>query len=102
TVKWTILGVQGQHDSFVASAGDVVFIPQGHLHYFENAGETNLTVLVVFNTSVAESDDDIGIVASISAMPTDVLSAVFGVSQEAFENIPKNFTRAPIVFKRKQ
>jgi len=100
TVKWSILAVEGVHDSFIASTGDVVFIPQGHFHYFENADDTNdLVVLVVFNTSVQEAMDDIGIVASISAIPADVLGAMFGVPQEVFENIPKNFTRIPVGLK---
>ncbi|CAF1450768.1 unnamed protein product [Didymodactylos carnosus] len=35
-VRWTIVGPQNKHDSFEAKTGDLVFIPQGYFHYFEN------------------------------------------------------------------
>jgi oxalate decarboxylase len=52
-------------------------------------------VLVVFNNSTPEPNDDIGIVASFAALPNDVLEAVFKVPAGTFNQIPKNFT--PVV-----
>ncbi|MCP2259059.1 oxalate decarboxylase [Streptoalloteichus tenebrarius] len=104
-VRWTILGTHptGKYeaDTFQAEAGDLVFIPQGFFHYFENASQTErLQVLVMFNTSSIEPNDDIGIVASLNAIPRDVLGAVFGVPASAFSSIPAEVK--PIVIAKKK
>ena len=47
-------------DVFEGGAGDAIFAPQGHFHYFENASETeDLIVLIVFNADSAEPLDDV-------------------------------------------
>jgi len=89
SAKWTILGTHPtgkyQQDVFTAAAGDLVFIPQGAFHYFENASTiAGLDVLVVFNTSSIEPNDDIGIVGTLNSIPRDVLAATFGVLESAF------------------
>lgn len=101
-VRWSLVGPGGTSDRFEGKAGDLVFAPQGHFHYFENASDTeDLVVLIVFNTSVAEPDDDIGLVESLSAIPPDVLAAIFGVPADTFKAIPKNRDRVVIASKRK-
>lgn len=101
-VRWSLVGPGGTGDAFAGKAGDLVFAPQGHFHYFENASETeDLVVLIVFNTSVAEPDDDIGLVESLSAIPPDVLAAVFGVPADTFQAIPPQRDRVVIASKRK-
>lgn len=95
TASWTLLDPLGHSESFDAEVGDVVFAPQGSLHYFENKGTTDLDVLVVFNASTEEGKDDIGIGASVSKLPPEVLSAIFGVPPEtftAFRKIDKSVT----------
>ncbi len=59
-------------------------------------------VLIVFNTSVSEPDDDIGLVESLSAIPPDALAAVFGVPAETFQTIPKKRDRVVIASKRRE
>ena len=86
---WTLLDPLGHSESFAAHPGDVVFAPQGSLHYFENKGQEDLNLLIVFNASTEEGKDDIGIGASISKLPPDVLSAVFGVPAETFTKFKK-------------
>ncbi|ORW04558.1 cupin domain-containing protein [Mycobacterium kyorinense] len=86
---WTLLDPQGHDESFDAHPGDVVFAPQGSLHYFENKGREDLHVIIVFNASTQEGKDDIGIGASISKLPPRVLSAVFGVPAETFNSFKK-------------
>ncbi|WP_138503478.1 cupin domain-containing protein [Nostoc sp. PA-18-2419] len=99
--KWVILGTQQENYTFVAGKGDVVFAPQGFFHYFENASEhEKLVVLVVFNTSTSEPHNDIGITNSISLIPNDVLAAIFGVSPDLFNNLPK--TIKPVTIVKKQ
>ncbi len=99
-VRWSLVGPDGTHDAFDGGAGDLVFAPQGHFHYFENASETEeLVVLIAFNASSSEPEDDIGVVASVSALPADVLGAVFGVAPEMFDTLPRNTERVVIARK---
>jgi len=79
----------------------MIFAPQGHFHYFENASDTeDLLVLIVFNASSMEPDDDICLVQSFKAMPSDVLASVFGGSIEQFENLPGNLGSVVIASKK--
>lgn len=95
--RWSFVGPEATHDAFIAESGDLVFAPQGHLHYFENASETeDLVALLVFNTSASEPQDDVGLVASLSAIPAEVLAAIFKTSPEAFENLPRKIERVTI------
>jgi oxalate decarboxylase len=66
-----------------------VFVPQGFFHYFENIGHDELRFLVVFNDSIAEADDDIGIAVSLGGIANRVLAATFGVPESVFDQIPK-------------
>ena len=100
TVQWSVLSTHPEdnylHLTFEAGPGDLVFIPQGYFHYFENTSDTEpLVVLISFNTSYPEPFDDIGLVASLSAIPDEALGTVFGVPPAVFAGIPKNFT--PVV-----
>ncbi|MDH6246644.1 cupin domain-containing protein [Mycobacterium sp. OTB74] len=86
---WTLLDPLGHSEHFEAHVGDVVFAPQGSLHYFENKGNTDLNLLIVFNASTEEGKDDIGIGASITKLPADVLGVVFGVPPDTFTKFKK-------------
>ncbi|NMG05909.1 cupin domain-containing protein [Brasilonema sp. UFV-L1] len=99
--KWAIQGLQQEHYTFEADQGDIVFAAQGLFHYFENASDDeDLVVLVLFNSSLPEPRNDIGIVNSLSLMPNDVMAAVFGVSADFFSNLPKIEKPVTIVKKR--
>ena len=103
--KWVVLDSHpdGRYHPhrFEVGEGDLVFIPRGYFHYFENASECEpLTVLINFNTSTPEANDDIGIVASVSSLPNDVLETVFKVPAGTFDNIPKNIK--PVVITRRK
>jgi oxalate decarboxylase len=87
--RMTVLDPTGHSDSFEVQPGDVVFVPQGFYHYFENIGADELHFLIFFNTSLAETEDDIGIAASVSVIPPDVLGAVFGVPPGVFAALPR-------------
>jgi oxalate decarboxylase len=96
--RWVFVGPNGTQDVFEAGKGDVIFAPQGHYHYFENASATEeLVALIVFNSDAAEPKDDIGIGQSLTAIPNDVLSAVLGVPVSIFEQIPSVPGRIVIV-----
>lgn len=89
TANWVLIDGNGNHEAFEAGVDDLVFAPQGSLHYFENLGKDDLEVLIVQNASAAEDKDNIGIGESVSQMPPDVLGAVFGVPASTFEKFAK-------------
>ena len=99
-VKWGFFGPKAAHDSFEAEQGDVVFIPQAEFHYFENPSETeDLVLLVVFNTSASEAEDDIGLMGVLSSMPADVMASLFKVSPDVFKSMRQQL--APVIVFRK-
>jgi len=87
--SWVLIDGNGNHESFDAHVDDLVFAPQGSLHYFENLGAEDLEVLIIQNASAAEDKDNVGIGESVSQMPPDVLGAVFGVSADTFKSFKK-------------
>ncbi|WP_406238695.1 cupin domain-containing protein [Nocardia sp. NBC_01009] len=103
--KWTILGTHPggayRNDVFEADQGDLVFAPQGYFHYFENARtDMPLEVLIVFNTSAKEPNDDIGIVGALNSLPRDVLATAFGIPVPAFDQVPHEMK--PVVITRRR
>jgi oxalate decarboxylase len=86
---WVLIDGNGNHESFDAHVDDLVFAPQGSLHYFENRGTGDLDVLIIQNASAPEDKDNIGIGESLSQLPPQVLSAVFGVPAETFKSFKK-------------
>ena len=105
TAEWSILGTHEDgsyhNDVFHARAGDLVFAPQGFFHYFANSSRTEgLDVLVMFNTSAAEPNDDIGIVGTLNSLPRDILAASFGVPVSAFAAVPKDLK--PVVITKRR
>ncbi len=87
--RMAIVGPKGERKTFEVEAGQVVFVPQGFFHYFENIGHDELRFLVVFNDSIAEADDDIGIAVSLGGIANRVLAATFGVPESVFDQTPK-------------
>ncbi len=82
--SWVLIDGNGNHESFEARVDDLVFAPQGSLHYFENLGTEDLDVLIIQNSSAPEDKDNIGIGESLSQLPPQVLSAIFGVPADTF------------------
>ncbi|GAA1021023.1 MULTISPECIES: cupin domain-containing protein [Amycolatopsis] len=102
---WSILGTHEDgsyhNEVFSAKAGELVFAPQGFFHYFANSSTTEgLDVLVMFNTSTGEPNDDIGIVGTLNSLPREILAASFGVPVSAFAAIPKDLK--PVVITRRR
>ena len=93
--SWVLIDGNGNHESFEAHVDDLVFAPQGSLHYFENLGNEDLEVLIVQNASAAEEKDNVGIGEAVSQMPPDVLGAVFGVPAATFASSRSSTTQSP-------
>jgi oxalate decarboxylase len=87
--SWVLIDGNGNHESFDADVDDLVFAPQGSLHYFENLGKEDLEVLIIQNSSASEDKDNIGIAESVSHLPPQALSAIFGVPADTFEKFKK-------------
>jgi len=87
--RMSVVAPDNEWQSFEVEPGQIVFVPQGFFHYFENIGSEDLRFLIVFNNSTKESSDDIGISVSLGGMPNEVLAATFGVSESVFDKIPK-------------
>lgn len=105
SATWTILGTHPdgryRRDVFQAHQGDLVFAPQGFFHFFGNAStDRPLQVLIVFNSSAQEPNDDIGIVAAVNSVPREILAASFGVPVTAFDQIPTDI-KPVVITKRK-
>jgi oxalate decarboxylase len=96
---WVLVDGNGNHESFDQKVGDVVFAPQGSFHFFENRGTDDMKIVIIQNTSAAESDDNIGIGESISKLPPRVLSAIFGVPAETFDKF-KKYDKAAIILRK--
>jgi oxalate decarboxylase len=95
--RMSVVGPNNEWTMFDVEPGQVVFVPMGFFHYFENIGNDDLQFLITFNNSGAESDDDIGVSVSLGGMPRHVLAATFGVSKELFEQIPRPHEQVTIV-----
>jgi len=97
TARMSVVGPNNEWTTFEVAAGQVVFVPMGFFHYFENIGNDDLRFLVSFNNSGAESDDDIGVSVSLGGVPRHVLAATFGVPKEVFEQVPRLHEQVTIV-----
>jgi len=96
---WVLVDGNGNHESFEQKVGDVVFAPQGSFHFFENRSADDMKIVIIQNTSAAESDDNIGIGESISKLPPRVLSAIFGVPAATFDRFTK-YDKAAIILRK--
>ena len=97
TARMSVVGPNNEWKLFDVKPGQVVFVPMGFFHYFENIGKDDLHFLVSFNNSGAESDDDIGVSVSLGGTPRHVLAATFGVPKSVFDQIPKLHQEVTIV-----
>ncbi|WIM88366.1 cupin domain-containing protein [Candidatus Mycobacterium wuenschmannii] len=88
--SWVLIDGNGNYEAFEARVDDLVFAPQGSLHYFENLGTEDLDVLIIQNSSATEDKDNIGIGESLSQLPPQVLSAIFGVPTATFDKFTKH------------
>jgi oxalate decarboxylase len=95
--RMSVVAPNNEWKIFDVKPGQVVFVPQGYFHYFENIGLDDLRFLVVFNDSASESSDDIGISVSLGGVPNHVLAATFGVPVGVFDKIPKLHKEVVIV-----
>jgi oxalate decarboxylase len=65
--RMSVVGPNNEWREFKVESGQIVFVPQGYFHYFENIGKEDLRFLIVFNNSTKEG-------ATISASPCPLVA----------------------------
>lgn len=86
TAKITLLSPGGVSETFHMKKGDISFLPKGYLHYIENTGDDDAHFAIFFNHT---APSDIGFSGCFGAYSNEILSALFGVPESYFNNIPK-------------
>lgn len=80
-----IVGPEGQTHYLDLEAGDISFVPQGHLHWIENTSGEPLSFLVVLSH---EEPETIELSEMLSGVPNETLSRMYGIPARVFEAIP--------------
>lgn len=81
-----IVGAGGRRQLLDLSAGDVSFVPQGHLHWIQNTGDAPLHMILITSH---EDPETIELSQMISGVPNESLGAIFGTDQSVFDQIPE-------------
>lgn len=84
--------------SFTLSPGEVVFVPNGLLHGFENIGNTPATLLAAWNN---ERPQTIGLSGFVGSTPKDLLERSMGMRGSGFFNNFNNNSGMDVVFGQK-
>lgn len=94
----TLFSPGNTHDQMTLEAGEVVFIPRGYTHCFENIHEGETRFLLGFNNG---DPNEINFSTAISSMSAHTQAATFGVADSVFEPFVAK-QRNVIISKQKQ
>lgn len=83
--RFNIMDPKGKSETFDVSAGDVVVIPQGFAHYFENVGAEPATLILTFNAGEFE---EIGISQWVAKTPKGSFEVALNLPGEALAHAP--------------
>jgi len=86
SVRITLLSPSGQVDTFDMKEGDISFMPKGYFHYIENIGQEPASMAIFFNHTMPS---DIGLSGCLGAYSNELLSSLFKMPFEYFDNLPK-------------
>jgi oxalate decarboxylase len=84
----TILDEEGRAQVADVKTGDLWYFPPGLPHSLQGLGETGAEFLLAFDNGRASEFNTLLLTDWIAHTPPDVLAANFGVSADAFKNIP--------------
>lgn len=90
TAKVGIVGPDGHRQHLDLSEGDISFVPQGYLHWIENASDKELHFLVVLSH---EEPETIELSEMLAGVNEDTLKKLFGFGAATFQNVPKSGIR---------
>ncbi len=83
--RFNVVNPEGKAETFDVAAGDIVVVPQGFAHYFENLGATPATLLLTFN---AGHFQEIGISEWVARTPRGVFEVPLNLPGEALAHAP--------------
>ena len=83
--RFSIMDPAGKAETFNVTAGDVVVIPQGYAHYFENVGAEPATLVLTFNSGDFQ---EIGISEWVARTPKGVFEVPLNLPGEALAHAP--------------
>lgn len=81
-----IVGPEGQRQLLDLRAGDISFVPQGHIHWIENVGDEELHFLVVLSD---EEPQTIELSETLAGTPGTTLENALGLPREIVDQLPK-------------
>lgn len=86
SVRITLLSPDGDVETFDMKPKDISFLPKGYLHHIENIGNGEAQLAVFFSH---ENPSDIGISGCLGAYSNALLSSLFKMPTDYFDNLPK-------------
>jgi oxalate decarboxylase len=84
--RMTVFGSHGRIRTEDYKKGNVGFCPQGYGHYIEQIGDQPTELLILFNNPEFQ---EISLANWLGGNPSSLLSANFGIPQEAIDKLPK-------------
>jgi oxalate decarboxylase len=84
--KITVLSPDGSVEVLDVKGGEGAFAPASHFHNIENVGKDDVEVIAFFNNA---EPDYIGIGEVVGSFSNEVLSSIFNVSPNYFDNFKK-------------
>jgi oxalate decarboxylase len=84
--RMTVFGSHGRIRTEDYKKGNVGFCPQGYGHYIEQVGDQPTELLILFNHPEFQ---EISLANWLGGNPSSLLSANFGIPQDAIDQLPK-------------
>ncbi len=84
--RMTVFGSHGRTRTEDYRKGNVGFVPQGYGHFIEQIGDQPAELLVLFNSPEYQ---EISLANWLGGNPSSMLSANFGIPQDAIDKLPK-------------
>lgn len=81
-----IIGPDGRQQLLDLKEGDVSFVPQGHVHWIENAGDEDLKFLLTLSH---EEPETIELSEILAEVPKSTLASALGLSEELLDKLPE-------------
>ena len=83
--RFNVLDPAGHSETFEVTVGDIIVVPQGFAHYFENIGTEPGTLLLTFNVG---HFDEIGISDWVAKAPKDSFTIPLNLPEGALDKTP--------------
>ena len=85
-VQFGIVDPEDKTTVFDVHAGDVVFVPQGWVHYIRNVGTEDAVIPITFGNN---DPDDVGLSTMFGGMPTSTFEETLGLKKGALAGARK-------------